>query len=184
MAIFFGFAPWILFYVLVHTLGPLASAVLAAALAAVLAFPSIRRGRPKILDIGTILFFAAFAVLFAAGPPAWLQVWMKAIADGGLAAIVLVSLAIGRPFTIQYAKETVPEEHWDSPLFYRVNLHITLVWLASFLVNTASSAISVLIPGEPGWLTWAIPMLSLIAAFRFTAWYPDHAAKRAAAGGT
>ncbi|MEQ8349000.1 MAG: hypothetical protein RIB84_26060 [Sneathiellaceae bacterium] len=183
MAIFFGFAPWILFYVLVHPLGAVAAAALAALVALALGVPALRRGRPKILDIGTILFFAAFALVFAAGPPPWLHAWMKAIADGGLAAIVLVSLALGRPFTIQYAKETVPEEHWGSPLFYRVNLHITLVWLAAFLVNTASAAASTLIPQEPGWLAWAIPMLSFIAAFRFTTWYPDRMAAKGSAPG-
>lgn len=181
MAIFFGFAPWLLFYVLVHPLGAAVAAALAAAAALALGLPAICRGRPKILDIGTVLFFAVFALVFALDPPPWLHDWMKAIADGGLALIVLVSLALGRPFTIQYAKETVPEEHWDSPLFYRVNLHITLIWLAAFLVNMASAAASTLVPQEPGWLAWAIPMFSFIAAFRFTTWYPDRMAARARA---
>jgi hypothetical protein len=36
--------------------------------------------------------------------------------DAGLLAIVLASLAAGRRFTLQYARERVPEQYWHAPL--------------------------------------------------------------------
>jgi hypothetical protein len=37
----------------------------------------------------------------------------------GLLPIVLVSMAVGRPFTLQYAREQVEPEFWDKPELVR-----------------------------------------------------------------
>jgi hypothetical protein len=42
----------------------------------------------------------------------------------GLPAIVLASLAAGRPFTLQYARERVPKQYWHAPLFLTINRRI------------------------------------------------------------
>jgi hypothetical protein len=51
--------------------------------------------------------------------------------DFGLLAIVLISIAIGRLFTLQYARERVAKEYWQTPLFRAVNRRITWVWAAA-----------------------------------------------------
>jgi len=39
------------------------------------------------------------------------------------------------PFTMQIAKENVPEEHWSSPTFITINYHITLAWAVVFALD-------------------------------------------------
>jgi hypothetical protein len=56
------------------------------------------------------------------------------LANGTLALISLISLAIRRPFTLGIAKQTTPREFWDLPEFLKVNMIITSVWAASFVV--------------------------------------------------
>ena len=46
--------------------------------------------------------------------------------DGGLLLIVLISLAIRKPFTLQYAREHTPKERWNDPGFIRSNVIITV----------------------------------------------------------
>ena len=73
---------------------------------------------------------------------AWasLSTTVRLAVDGGLLVIVLVSLAIGMPFTLQYARESVPKEFWTVPLFITTNQRITAAWAAAFAVMTAADA--------------------------------------------
>ena len=53
-----------------------------------------------------------------------------------MAVYTLATLAIRRPFTIAYARDTVDPEHWHSPLFIRVNYILSAVWAGAFVINT------------------------------------------------
>jgi hypothetical protein len=48
-------------------------------------------------------------------------------------AIVLVSIALGQPFTRQYAREEVPPELWESPIFPKSTAVIAWVWLGALV---------------------------------------------------
>ena len=61
------------------------------------------------------------------GKATWSVVGVRALVDAGLLLIVLVSMAIGRPFTLQYAREQVAPEFWNSPEFVRTNYVITAI---------------------------------------------------------
>ena len=43
------------------------------------------------------------------------------VVDTGLLPIVVGSLAVGQPFTLQYAREVTSSEVWSSPAFMAVN---------------------------------------------------------------
>jgi hypothetical protein len=58
-----------------------------------------------------------------------------------LALIAATSLAIHRPFTLGIAKQSTPREYWDLPEFIRINVIITAVWTASFVVTATVIAI-------------------------------------------
>jgi hypothetical protein len=92
---FVGFVPWIIFWVVSSpstwewaTLGALVAAV-------ILAVPSAERGDLKILDVGSIAFFAALSLLAffldRAGLD-WVEDYSQAISSGALAAIAFGSL--------------------------------------------------------------------------------------------
>jgi hypothetical protein len=98
--------------------------------------------------------------------------------DAGLLAIVLVSLAIGRPF-LQYARERVAEQYWQTPLFLTINRAITFAWAAALATLVAAQAAVIFVPVVPWWLDIVLTISVLAAALRFTALYPKYASKKA-----
>jgi len=101
--------------------------------------------------------------------------------DAGLLAIVLVSLAIGRPFTLQYARERVPEAYWAMPLFLTTNRIITMVWAGAFAALVAADALAEWVPAVPLWVDVAGSVAAFAAAVWFSRWYPAAVQRRALA---
>ncbi len=56
---------------------------------------------------------------------------------------------IGRPFTLQYAKESVAPELWSSPEFKRKNDLISMVWAGAFLVMVLAELAMLASPALP-----------------------------------
>jgi uncharacterized membrane protein len=180
MGILFGFAPWIVFWVLVGN-NTFQHAALAAFVASVIiSARGLKQKNIKVLELGTVLFFLVLAVITIFAEPIWLEKWTHLLGNAALLLISLVSLVIGKPFTIQYAREQTPEEHWTTPLFYSINKNITLVWTAAFAVQTVSSALTVIWPHHETWFSWIIPLGAFVGAVKFTGWYPKQFAKEAA----
>jgi hypothetical protein len=182
---FVGFAPWIIFWVVSSpsswewaTLGALIAAV-------ILAVPSAERGSLKILDVGSIAFFAVlslFAIFLDPAELDWVEDYSQAISSGALAIIALGSLAFV-PFTEQYARETAPREVWDEPGFKRANFVLTAMWGGVFAVSAILGIIAQGVDSSTAreWLNWIIPIVLVVGAFKYTAWYADQA--RARGGG-
>ena len=56
------------------------------------------------------------------------------------AVAAVVSIAVGSPFTIPYAKRVAPPEYWDTPMFIHINTVLSAVWATSFAAVAAISA--------------------------------------------
>ena len=180
MNILLGFAPYIALIVVMR-IAAIETALWAAAAVALLTVAWGRaRGRSaKILEIGSVFLFAAIAAFTAAAHWPWTVMGIRLAVDCGLLAIVLFSLAIGRPFTLQYARERVPEAVWATPLFLAINRRIAWVWAAAFAALAAAHAAVVFAPGTPVAADIAVTIAALAGALRFTAWYPEAARRRA-----
>jgi hypothetical protein len=174
MNVLIGFAPYVALFVLMHAGSVVLGLWAAFAVALGVAVWSwVRTRSSKVLEIGNVALFAALAVFTMATDWQWTLMAVRLTVDAGLLAIVLVSLAIGRPFTIQYAREIVPEEYWDTPRFLATNRTITWVWAAAFAVIVASHAAAVIVPAMPLRLDVAVTVLALVAAYKFSTWYPE-----------
>jgi uncharacterized membrane protein len=175
---FAGFVPWIIFWVVANSPSTWEYGALGAALAAIiLALPSAGRRRLKVLDVATIVFFLAMAVIGAvvgAEDRDWLDRWSMVLSSGALGLIALGSLAFV-PFTEQYAREQTPRELWRSPVFRRINRVLTLVWGLTFIATAALGCIAVVAPGTSDWTNWILPVVLIVGAFKFTARYPERA---------
>ncbi len=178
---FAGIAPWILMAVIS---GPgrfeeAASAALGFAL--LVLWVGSRRGiRVHLLEAFGVGYFGVLALLGLIAPPGvinWLELWAGELTNVALAAFALVTLVIGRPFTLAYAKDTTPAEHWDSPLFLRVNYVISTVWAGSFTVSALSGLYGDAVLRDNGnfWAAWIVPIGALLFAVAFTEFYPDRA---------
>lgn len=175
MGILLAFAPFIAFAVIDRLAGATEGLVAGALVSAALLIRdwiSTHRS-PKILEIGTFILFAVMAVYAVLGSPAWSLMGVRLRVDAGLLLIVLTTMALRNPFTLQYARESVAKEHWDSPQFTRTNYIITAVWALAFAVLVIADLILIYLPDIPPrvgiWLTIA----ALVGAFKFTGWYPD-----------
>ena len=87
-------------------------------------------------------------------------------------------MAIGRPFTLQYAREQVSPEFWNSPEFIRTNYVITAIWALAFLVMVFAELALLYVPDMPPRVGIIVVILALVGAVKFTGWYPERARAR------
>jgi len=176
MGILLAFAPFIVFAVVDRFAGA-ATALVAGALvsAALLLRDWLTPGRaPKILEIGTALLFGGLALYALLARPTWSVIGVRLCVDTGLLLIVLASLAAGRPFTLQYAREQVAPEFWDRPSFIRTNYVITAAWALAFGVMVLAELALLYVPDLPRRAGIVVVVLALVGAVKFTGWYPGH----------
>ena len=180
MNILLGFAPYIAFFLFMRTVS-IDAGLWAALVVAVLigARNWTRSGSLKVLEAGTVLIFLVLVIFTAAEHWKWTVMAVRLAVDAGLLAIVLVSLSIGRPFTLQYARERVAQQYWHTPLFLTMNREITFVWAAALATLVAAHAAVIFVPVVPWWLDIVLTISVLAAALRFTALYPKYASKKA-----
>ncbi len=173
MNVLLSLAPFIVFFALMRLFSPLAA--LAGALVASLLLGLRqwqRREQMKVLELGTLTLFSALVLYTLIAAPEWTVATVRLAVDGGLLAIVLVSLAIDQPFTLQYARERVPQEYWAAPLFIATNRRITAAWAAAFAVMTGADAAAQYANAIPLWIDIAATIAAFAAALWFTQWYP------------
>jgi hypothetical protein len=175
MSILLGLAPFILFFVVMRFGTPLIALTAATVVAAILMGRGAMRGvSPKILEIGSLILFGVLTLYTLAAHADWSIAGVRLAVDGGLALIVLVSLAIRRPFTLQYAREQVPEQFWSSPIFLRTNALITGAWFGAFLISAACDAAAIWLPSVPLVAEIVLSVGAFVAAVWFSVWYPAH----------
>ncbi|WP_197027861.1 hypothetical protein [Rhodococcus sp. UNC23MFCrub1.1] len=174
-----GFVPWIAFWVIASSPSTWVYGAAAAALAgAVICVPDLLARSPKMLDIATTVFFLALTVIGVMIGPAEGDVvdrWSNVISSAALAVIALGSLLFV-PFTEQYARRGVPRAVWTTPAFKRINRVLTAMWGVVFAAIALSGVVAITAPATADWTNWVIPIVLLVAAMKFTGWYPDAAA--------
>ncbi|MCW2689965.1 MAG: hypothetical protein JWR37_4855 [Mycobacterium sp.] len=182
---FSGIAPWVLMGVLSGP-GRFEQAVSAAlGLSLLVLWVGSRRGIPvHLLEVFGVAFFGVFAVIGLVAPEAtirWLELWAGELTNIALAIFAAVTLLIRRPFTLAYAKDSTPQEIWDSPVFLRVNYVITAVWAGAFFFSAAVGFYgdAVLHSSDNFWTGWILQLAGLFFAVSFTEFYPDYARAKA-----
>jgi hypothetical protein len=182
MGLLLAFAPFLAFALVDRMVGASEGRLAGAAVAAALLIRDwMTAGRsPKILEIGTFILFGGLALYSLVAHPDWSIVGVRLCVDAGLLAIVVISLAIGQPFTLQYAREQVAPEFWDSPQFRRTNVVITAAWAAAFAVLVIADIIMLTMPAVPHRFGIFLTIAALIAAVKFTDWYPQSIARQEA----
>jgi hypothetical protein len=180
MNVLLGLAPFIAFFVLARWIGATAGLWAAAAIAAALLLRARLRGQAevKVLEAGAAVLFVGLAVVASFLRPDWSVFAVRVFVDLGLVAITLGSILIGRPFTLQYAREQAPPERWTHPLFLAANRRISAVWALAFIVETVCGAAIAWAPGIPAWLPVAANVLALAGAVAFTVEYPKRLRSR------
>ncbi len=175
-----SFAPWIAFLIIARdTLGRVEAGLLVAlGLSVVMAVARLHRG--IVMWIG-LVFFSAATVAVLVFHDMWTLRHLGVLANGALAAGAWATLAVRRPFTLDYARAHTDPSKWNDPLFIRVNVQLTTVWAATFTVN-AALAWAQSRQVWPEWVCHTASYAALLGAATFTSWYPTHL-RRARSGG-
>jgi hypothetical protein len=167
MTILIGFIPFALFVVADRFAATPIALAIAAVAALVLGIRDVAAHRSlKLLELGAFALFGGLAIYTAVGHTDWSVLDVRLRVDGGLLAIVALSLAIRRPFTLQYARESVPQSLWHEPRFLRVNNALTATWTAAFAAIVAADV--AMIHGLPVWAGVAVTLAAIALAARFT----------------
>ena len=99
---------------------------------------------------------------------------VKLSVDIGIFVISLGSMLARRPFTLQYAIESVPAETAAMPGFLTANYIITGAWTVAALLMMAANIVLLYFPGLPVWLGLAVAFAARNSAIYFTKWYPEY----------
>ncbi len=176
--ILLGFLPWIVFAVLA---GPSlwrlnAAIIVALALVLVLGYKQLAKG--FILTWGSLLFFGVNLVMVVFFRNLWVIKNLDILSQGTLAAIAWLSIFIGKPFVLQYARETAPLERQASPVFYRTCRTLAVIWGVVFLIATGMSAAKTY-DWWAGGLGYQAVSLGLIGlGLGLNHWYPQYIRNR------
>jgi len=174
MNLVLGFVPFILFAVFMPLSDDLAVWIAFAA-AFGLGMRSFLDTRVlKTLDAGNTVLFGLLALYKGFIQPGLSFGALLLAVDGGLLTIMLASLILHEPFTLQYAREQVAKEHWQSPAFLRTNYVVTGVWVAALAIMTAADAMAAFSPLVSVTAAVAAGLVALAAALTFSLRYPAY----------
>jgi hypothetical protein len=174
-----GFIPWLAFG-FVSAFGWQWGALAGLALAAAFLLTDRTAGwapAERLLDYGTVLFFAALTAFAFLRPDSGLEVYAGSLSMGWLALVAWGSIAARCPFTLAIARRRVTPEIAASPLFLRINTVLTAAWALSFTLTALAQAALSFHGGLPG-LSIAVQIAGFVLPARFTAAYPERARAR------
>ncbi|KZL24684.1 hypothetical protein [Pseudovibrio sp. WM33] len=141
------------------------------ALTVVVSFDNLRRG--FLIDWTAIVFFLAVPAFHYMLGGSWLFEHPLLLISAIYTLVASGSLFIGKPYTLQYARERTPEEFWAEEIFLTINYHLTLMWTLIFLSSFILSVLAVSFPDY--WPIFALTRNSLIAiGLVIPDQYPDY----------
>jgi hypothetical protein len=143
-----GFAPWIVYWVLVGNVPSLTATLIALAVAVVgFAIGRAARKPATILDVGSIATFSVLAVLVLALGEPTARPWMLPLGTAGILLVALVGMLTGRPFAQEFVAEGQPADVVKTALFGRSTKVLGWVWVGALAAMTVSSLIPPIVHG-------------------------------------
>ena len=168
-----AFAPWLAFLAIAR--GSVLNLKIGLAVALVLSvIMGVARLHRGVILWASLLFFVYATVAVVLLDDMWTARHMGILANGMLAASTWLTVALKKPFTLDYAREHVDPSLWNTPQFIRTNVVLTSVWGLVFTVNAilAWGKMEHLFLSDLGYELLSYTLL--IATAVFTNWYPKH----------
>lgn len=141
---------------------------------AVIVHDLVRGRQLKMLGAGSVLLFLGLGFYLALVDSSLSASAIKLAVDAGVLAISLTSIAIRKPFTLQYAREVVDAKTLELPGFLKANYIIAWAWSACFVLMMTGNILMIYLPGLPLWAGLAIAFAARSTAVYFTKWYPHY----------
>jgi len=169
-----GFAPWIALMILGrgNSLFMLQMSIVVAAVLVILM--TIFKLHCGMIMWGSIVFFTAALIFVTVLKNMWFIRNFSIFAHGTLLVFSTISVLIGKPFTLDYAKQHTPKELWVNPIFIKTCYIIALVWCGVFGTNTAFAIVQRFHPGLKHSIWAHMDTVLMVAAVFFSSWYPAY----------
>lgn len=175
MTIFLILAPYGAFTTLMLLTSAMPSLCVAASVClAVIVLDAVRGRSVKLLGAGGAVVFAGIGSYLALIDPSLSNTTVNLAVDTGVFIIMAGSILVRYPFTLQYARESVPAEIVAMPGFLRTNYVLTGAWTAASLLMMLSNLATLYVPGLPIWISMLVAFTARNSAVYFTKWYPQH----------
>ena len=173
MLFFVILSPYMAFTAMAYVASRTDSLMVAALVSLAINLADHVRGRsPKAIGLVSTAMLSALASYFVLGETEWRRVEISLLFDLGIFAVALISIALRRPFTLQYARETTDAAIQADPGFLQINYVLTWVWAAAMALMTAVDVLSIYLPSLPLWAGLALTFVLRSSAVQFTKWYP------------
>jgi hypothetical protein len=184
VGILFGFAPWIVYWVLVGNVPFIAAVLVALAIAVAGLVVARAKGAPgRTLEIGAVGTFLVLTALTLLLSQSFMERWMQPLSNAGIFLVALTGVLIGKPFVRDFAAGDQPPEVVKSDVFGQITTRLTWIWVAVFAGMTVSSSIPPIVQSDPTILDtrtplsfvcyWVIPFSLLGLAALATRILPD-----------
>ncbi len=178
MLFFVIFLPFLTLSTLSWVIPAAASLIAAAVVAAALLLRDRIAGRSvKLVTLSSAVLCLGLGVLLLCHPSID-TLTVRTALDAGLLAVVLGALALGFPFTLQYAREQAAPEVVRRPEFIRTNYVLSLAWIGALALMLMADIAALWFPSAPLWAAVVIAFAVRSVTVRFTKWYTQRARKR------
>lgn len=177
----YGFLPWIMFLFLpTHSWEQLKTAVAICTVASIVfGWSTLRKG--FILQWVSTGFFLFCTISFYAFKWIGLAEHMGIVTNSILSGIIWLTILVGKPFTLQYAREELPREQWDNEDLVASCLHIAVFWGTLLLVPVIFSIIELLKPGAlPESFFFYLSIVCIVIGTLYTSYYKRKVRRRRA----
>lgn len=164
-----GFLPWLLFLFLSgKTLASLERATLISLVSClILGFRELKQG--FILQWGTLLFFSMCVVTINLFHIMWVAMYMDLLSNSALAFVMWLTLLLGKPFVLQYARRDLPKEQWNDPGFIQGCRLMTIVWASLMSLSVVLSIVRrTSLFNWPGWVYFGLSLVIIITGLIYT----------------
>lgn len=159
MGILFGFAPWIVYWVLVGNTPVLVAALVAFALAiAGLAAGYLTRTPRRSLEIGSGATFLLLTALALVADHAVVLRWALPLSFAGALLTTVFGRQFGTSFVHEYAAANQPPAVVNSDVFGQIVTRLTWIWVAVFAGMTVSASIPPVVAADSSALDATTPL--------------------------
>jgi hypothetical protein len=162
VGILFGFAPWIVYWVLIGNGSFLVAALVAFAIAiAGLVAGYLTRTPRRALEIGSGATFLALTGVTLLAGQSFAQRWALPLSIAGILLVTLVAAQSGKSFAREYAAANQPPAVVNSDVFGQIISRLTWIWIGVFAGMTVSSSIPPIVAAHASVLDTTTPLNSI-----------------------
>jgi hypothetical protein len=183
VGILFGFAPWIVYWVLVGNVPFLVAALVALTITLTgLAIGRATRTPGRILEIGAAATFLVLTAVTLLVSRSVAQRWALPLSIAGILLVTVIGMLSGKSFVHEFIAANQPPGVVESDLFGQITTRLTWIWVVVFAGMTVSSSIPSIIGADASILDartpsfvgyWVIPFSLLALGALATKVLPD-----------